>query len=386
MTRNERDLTRGRANTLRLAISGQLGPDALRSDEMAQTMALCVGCKACKRECPTGVDMARMKIEYLHQRQRRHSLRPRERLVAALPRYAPLMARLAPLLNLRNRMPALARLGEGLLGLSARRSLPLWRRDFFRDEGRARPETTDVLLLVDTFNRYFAPEIVHGARRVLAQGGRRVGIARAPEGGRPLCCGRTLLATGLVEQAREEARRTVAALHPFAEAGVAIVGLEPSCLLSLRDEYAVLLAGPETEAVAGQALLFEEYLARAAKRGEAPGFRPIAAKHALLHGHCHQKAFGAFAAVQAALRLVPELEVEVVASSCCGMAGAFGYEAEHYEISLAMGELSLLPKVRAAAPDSLIVASGTSCRHQILDGTGREALHVATVLERALVD
>ena len=383
-TRNEKDLTRGRANTLRLAISGQLGPDAFTSDAMAETMALCVGCKGCKRECPTGVDMARMKIEYLHHRQQRHGLRSRERLVAALPRLAPWASRLAPLANLPNRLPWLARLGERVLGISARRSLPEWRRDPFTDTARLAPGETDVLLLVDTFNRNFDPEIVDAARRVLAAGGRRVAVAQPTAGGRPLCCGRTWLAAGMVEEARAEAARTLAALRPYVEAGVAIVGLEPSCLLTLRDEFTALLPGAESEALAARAQLFEEYVAEAAARGEGPSLKPLPARHALLHGHCHQKAFGAFGAVQKALALVPELEVEAVASSCCGMAGAFGYEAENYEVSMALGEASLLPAVRAAGDDSLIVASGTSCRHQIQDGTGRRARHVAEILAEAL--
>ncbi len=383
-TRDEKDLTRGRANTLRLAISGQLGPDAFSSDAMAGTMALCVGCKGCKRECPTGVDMARMKIEYLHHRQQRHGLRPRERLVAALPRLAPWASRFAPLANLRNRLPWLARLGERVLGISAHRSLPEWRRDSFTDTTRLAPGETDVLLLVDTFNRNFDPDIVDAARRVLAAGGRRVAVAQPTAGGRPLCCGRTWLAAGMVEEARAEAARTLAALGPYVEAGIAIVGLEPSCLLTLRDEFTALLPGAESEALAAHAQLFEEYVAEAAARGEGPPLKPLPARHALLHGHCHQKAFGAFGAVQQALALVPELEVEAVASSCCGMAGAFGYEAENYEVSMAMGEASLLPAVRAAGDDSLIVASGTSCRHQIQDGTGRRARHVAEILAEAL--
>lgn len=188
----------------------------------------------------------------------------------------------------------------------------------------------------------------------------------------------------MVEEARAEAARTLAALRPYVEAGVAIVGLEPSCLLTLRDEFTALLPGAESEALAARAQLFEEYVAEAAARGEGPSLKPLPARHALLHGHCHQKAFGAFGAVQKALALVPELEVEAVASSCCGMAGAFGYEAENYEVSMAMGEASLLPAVRAAGDDSLIVASGTSCRHQIQDGTGRRARHVAEILAEAL--
>jgi Fe-S oxidoreductase len=199
-----------------------------------------------------------------------------------------------------------------------------------------------------------------------------------------LCCGRTFLAAGLIDEARREAERTLAALQPFVESGTPIVGLEPSCLLTLRDEFAALLPGKATDALAGQALLLEELLWReqTSRRLSLP-LRPIDARRALVHGHCHQKAFGAMDAVTGCLDLVPGLEVEPIESSCCGMAGAFGYESEHHRVSLQMAELSLLPAVRAA-PDALIVADGTSCRHQIQDGTGRAALHVARVLERAL--
>ena len=243
----------------------------------------------------------------------------------------------------------------------------------------------EVVVLVDTFNRYFEPENARAALAVLQAAGLRVALAQAPAGERPLCCGRSFLAAGLVEEARAEARRMLAALAPYVEKGLPIVGLEPSCLLTLRDEFTVLLPGPESRALADRALLFEEFVARDLPKDRLV-LKPLPEKRALLHGHCHQKAFGAMAAVEAALRLVPELEVATVESSCCGMAGAFGYEAEHYEISMAMAEASLLPAVRAAAPDDLVVASGTSCRHQIEDGAGRQALHVARVLEAALAD
>jgi FAD/FMN-containing dehydrogenase/Fe-S oxidoreductase len=387
VTRDEQHVTRGRANTLRLAITGQLGPDALASDAMAETMDLCVSCKGCKRECPTGVDMARMKIEVLQQRQRHHGLSLKDRLIAYLPRYAPRAARLAPLLNLRDRLPGLPALSEKLLGFSARRSLPRWRRDAFRDDEVAGSSGSagEVVLLADSFNRAFEPENLRAAVQVLTAAGHRVQVARAEDGGRPLCCGRTYLAVGLVEEARAEARRMLAALAPFVARGLAVVGLEPSCLLTLRDEFLALLPGPETEALAGSALLFEEFLAREAAAGRlALPLRPLPQKAALLHGHCHQKAFAAMGAVERTLRLVPELQVSTIESSCCGMAGAFGYEAAHYEVSMQMAELSLLPAVRAAEADTLIVADGTSCRHQIHDGSGRAALHVARVLEQAL--
>lgn len=387
VTRDEQHLTRGRANTLRLAISGQLGADALTAPEMLDTLKLCVSCKGCKRECPTGVDMARMKIEVLNQSVRRNGLSLRDRLIAYLPRYAPAAAYVAPLLNLRDRVPGLARASEALLGLSAKRRLPAWRRDRFSPAAAAvGPEDgREVVLFTDTFNAAYEPENLHAALAVLVAAGRRVHMPSSARPMRPLCCGRTFLSVGLVEKAKVEAERTRAALRPFVERGVPIVGLEPSCLLTLRDEFKALLPGAETDALAEHAMLFEEYLAaeHAAGRLDLP-LRSLGARRALLHGHCHQKAFDALGPVETVLGLVPGLAVETVPSSCCGMAGAFGYGAETYETSMAMGELSLLPAVRDADPDCLVVADGTSCRHQIADGAGRAALHAARVLAQAL--
>jgi FAD/FMN-containing dehydrogenase/Fe-S oxidoreductase len=375
-TRDERDLTRGRANTLRLALSGQLGGDGLASEAVREALDLCVSCKGCKRECPTGVDMAKMKIEFLHHWHRRHPRSLRDRAVAWLPRYAPWAAKLAPLANV------FGALSKGLLGIAPQRSLPQWRNDAFDTAGCA-AEVADVVLFVDTFNRWHEPENARAALRVLEAAGYRVHVARAE--GRPLCCGRTFLATGMVDEARGEARRMLGALAPFVARGLPIVGLEPSCLFGLRDEFRSMLPGAATERLAAQALLFEEFLAREADAGRLA--LPLAAlpqKRALLHGHCHQKAFGAMGAVQRVLALVPGLEVKVVESSCCGMAGAFGFEASHYDVSMKMAEAALLPAVRAADADTLVVADGTSCRHQIADGARREALHVARVLEAAL--
>jgi FAD/FMN-containing dehydrogenase/Fe-S oxidoreductase len=388
VTGEEQHVTRGRANTLRLAITGQLGRDAFVSDEMRETLDLCVSCKGCRRECPTGVDMARMKIEFLHHYHRRHGLRPRDRLIACLPRWAPYAARLPGLANLRDRVPALARAGERLLGLSARRSLPRWRRDVFSAaEGDDSPANgrPEIVLFADTFTTYFEPENARAALAVLRAAGCRVTVARPRDGGRPLCCGRTFLAKGLVAEARAEMRRLLAALRQPVERGAAVVGLEPSCLLTLRDELLALLPGPESRALAAQALLLEELLAReAGQRRLALPLRSVPWRRALVHGHCHQKAFGIMPAVEAALRLVPGLEVEAIESSCCGMAGAFGYEAEHHAMSLRMGELGLLPAARAAGEDTLLVADGTSCRHQIRDGAGRQAVHAARLLAAAL--
>jgi FAD/FMN-containing dehydrogenase/Fe-S oxidoreductase len=389
VTREERDVTRGRANSLRLAITGQLGPDAFASDEMAETMKLCVSCKACRRECPTGVDMARMKIEVQAARAAKNGLSLRDRLVGYLPRYAPLASRLPVLLNLRNAVPGAAKLSEKLIGFAARRQLPLWRMDRFRDPGgavaaappRAGAEAgREVVLLADTFNRYFEPENIESALRVLAAAGYRVHLPKPLGGRRPLCCGRTFLSVGLVEEARREAERMVAALAPYVARGIDVVGLEPSCLFGFRDEIPALLRSEPAARLAAHALTFEEFVARAVERNAFdPPLGPVAAR-ALLHGHCHQKSFGTMAAVEATLKLVPGLAVETVQSSCCGMAGAFGYGADTIDVSLKMAELSLLPAVRSAAADTLVVASGTSCRHQIRDGSGREPLHVARVL------
>jgi FAD/FMN-containing dehydrogenase/Fe-S oxidoreductase len=391
-TGDEKHLTRGRANTLRLAISGQLGPDAFTSDETFETLDLCVSCKGCKRECPTGVDMAKMKIEFLHHYHRRHGWSLKDRLVAFLPRYAPLASRFAGLAN------AAQEFGKGWLGFAAQRPLPRWRGDAFLGSrsSASTGQGAEAVLLVDTFNNYFEPENARAALAVMEAAGYRVHIARAADGARPLCCGRTFLSAGKIDEAKAEARRVLAALAPFVARGVPVVGLEPSCLLTLRDEFRSMLPGAETEALAAQALLFEEFLAREHAAGRlALELKPLAEKRALLHGHCHQKAFGAMPAVQKALALVPGLKVETIESSCCGMAGSFGYEASHYEISMKMAEAALLPKVRAADRDTLLVAGGTSCRHQIADGlrTGRdpsastgprEAVHVARVLARAL--
>jgi Fe-S oxidoreductase len=383
VTRDERDVTRGRANTLRLAITGQLGSDALTSDEMAETMKLCVSCKACRRECPTGVDMARMKIEVQAARLAKRGLSLHERVIGYLPRYAPLAAKWPRLANLRNDVAHLRQWSERYAGLSARRSLPRWRADAWREPTRSpsAPQAGSVVFFADTFNRYFEPQNIEAALAVLAAGGYTVHLPQPANGdNRPLCCGRTFLAVGLIDEARREAERCVAALAPFLERATPFVGLEPSCMLGFRDEIPSLVKREDARRLAANALLFEEFLAREVKAGALKLALAPVAKRALLHGHCHQKAFAAMGAVEAVLRLVPDLAVETVDTSCCGMAGAFGYGADTFDVSLKMAELSLLPAVRKAEADTLILADGTSCRHQIQDGTGREALHVARVL------
>ncbi len=413
VTREEKDVTRGRANTLRLAISGQLGADGLGSDALLETMKLCVSCKGCRRECPTGVDMAKMKIEVLSARNARVGLPLRDRLIAYLPRYAPIVSRVPWLMNglmgARDHVPRLAVLSERLTGFAGQRKLPRWaKRPFDRFVGwaeRSKAQQSDgerwaspsvsaqptdatikrdVALLADTFNRYFEPENLDAANEVLERLGYQVALPAPASGGRPLCCGRTFLAAGLVDEAKAEARRTLNALTPLIERGVPIVGIEPSCLLTLRDEFLVMGLGEQAEKLSKQAFLLEEFLAREIDAGRIVG--PIGALNGKLrlHGHCHQKAFGVVPDIQRALGLIEGLDVKVIESSCCGMAGAFGYAGETYGVSMAMGEQSLLPAVRATKTDTLIAADGFSCRHQIADGTGRQADHVAVILRDAM--
>ncbi len=390
VTRDEIHSTRGRANSLRLALSGQLGPDALVSDAMYETMRLCVGCKGCKRECPTGVDMARMKVEFLHHYRARHGLPLRERLFAYLPRYA--AHPLAPLLNL-GTVPGLARLSRAALGLT-KRPLPRWRGDRFRavEAQSAAAADAEVALFADTFNAAFEPETLRAGVRVLRSLGYRVTVPVSVEGpgNRPLCCGRTFLAAGLVDEARAEARRSLAALAPLAARGVPILGLEPACLFTLKDEWVALVAG-ETDAVSEAATTVDAFLSDAVAAGrialDAARFDDPGAgsgRSALVHGHCHEKAFAAFQPTLALLDRIKGLAPRAIESSCCGMAGSFGYEVENAPVSHAMAELSLLPALRDAGPDDRIVANGFSCRRQIADLAGRKAVHAIELLAEAL--
>jgi Fe-S oxidoreductase len=407
VTRDEQHLTRGRANTLRLALSGQLGPDAFTSEAVAEVMDLCVSCKGCKRDCPTGVDMARMKVEFTAQYKARHGYTLKDKLLGGLPQQVQRAARvpgLAALLNLRNRSPLARRLGERWLGIAAGRTLPAFRRDTFWARRAAATSATSAtaatpfigadeaiaaarmgqkvaVLFVDTFNGGFETENALDAARVLHAAGYALHTV-AKDGGHH-CCGRTMLAAGQVEAARASLSALLDALLPLASAGIAVVGLEPSCLLTLRDEALALKLGPKAEAVAAQALLFEEFIAREVKAGRfALKLRPLD-QPLLVHGHCHQKAFGAVSPVLEVLKLIPGAEPQLIESSCCGMAGNFGYEARHQAVSMQMAELSLLPAIRQQ-PDAVVVADGTSCRHQIEHGAQRRAVHAAALLASLL--
>jgi FAD/FMN-containing dehydrogenase/Fe-S oxidoreductase len=372
-TRDEQHVTRGRANTLRLALTGQI-PGGLASDEVAEALALCVGCKGCKRECPTGVDMAKMKVEATAARNAARGIALKDRIIATMPRWAPFAAMLAPFVN----WPAMVPGAKGLLGF-ADRPLPRFRRDAFHDWECREPDgrANEVILLPDLFNRYFEPENIRAALRVLRAAGADPAVARPARGTRPLDDGRTYLAAGMVEQARAEARRTLEVLSRWESP---VLGLEPSCLMTLRDEFVSLLPGEASQKLASRAKLVSEWIA---ETKPTLALKPIEGE-AHIHGHCHQKAFGAFPAAVAMLTRIPGLKVVPITSSCCGMAGSFGYEAKNLPVSQAMAELSLLPHIRKLQGTHVVVADGTSCRHQIGDLASREAIHSIRLLERAL--
>jgi Fe-S oxidoreductase len=388
-TGDEKHSTHHRAVTLKAALDGKLGEHPFLSEELAEAMEYCVSCKGCKSECPHGVDMALLRVEALAQRWQQLGHVPlRERIFAFTPHYARHLKWFNWVDAMRERVPLIAKAMENWLGIAARRSLPkAAARNFLSSQPQSAAVTEgarEVVLLVDTFSNHLDPQIAHAALDVLQSAGYTVHIAQPATGERALCCGRTFHSNGLIAEARAEALRLLDVLSPFAARGLPIIGLEPSCLLMLRDEYHSLGLDERVSKVASAAVLLEEFLSREheAQRLQI-AFKPMKEK-VLVHGHCHQKAFGAMPAMSRVLGMVPDLQVEFIESSCCGMAGSFGIEAEHYEMSMQMGELSLLPTVRAADADTLLIANGTSCRHQIRDGAARESQHLAQVLQRAL--
>jgi glycerol-3-phosphate dehydrogenase subunit C len=385
--------TEARIAAFKAALNNGADAGAFCDPRLDDAMDLCVSCKACKKECPSAVDMTLIKTEYLAQRHAVRGVPLRTRIFGGIPEWAGRhRALLRRTIRLRNRFRLLARLAESWLGVTARRRLPELPEKAFvpvAPSPNATGERGDVILFVDTFCHHFEPEVAEAAVTVLERAGYRVGFAQpAPEDAepnRPLCCGRTYLTTGLVENARNEGRRVLTAFRDAIAAKTPIIGLEPSCLLSLRDELYSLGLGPEVGALGKQLFLFEEFLAREHQnKGLRLALKPLNLPKALLHGHCHQKAFGVMKSTRKVLGWIPDFSFDVVESSCCGMAGSFGLEAEHYEASLQMGELSLLPAVRAVASDTPVIANGFSCRHQIEHGGGRQARHIALLLRDAL--
>ncbi len=383
VTLDERHLTRGRANALRLALSGQLGPQAISSEEMYETMRLCVGCKACRRECPTGVDMNRMKTEFLFHYHQKNGLSLREKLFAYLPRYAPLVSKFGGLANLRDLIPGLPVITDKMLGLTSKRELPRWdSRPFSPEEASQESEGPEVVLLADTFSTYFEPQVLRDGLALLESSGRRVIVPASSKSSRRLCCGRTFLSSGLIDEAKQEAARLVENLSPYLDRGVPIVGMEPSCVFTIKDELPALLPGEKTQKLADHVQMLDEYLLNEQDYGRLKlEFNQSGTEKILLHGHCHQKAFDS---MDATVRLMEKagIEVETIPSSCCGMAGSFGYQSENYQVSMEMAELSLLPRVRKATAAETVAASGTSCRHQIQHGSGHTAQHPISLLRK----
>jgi len=394
--------TGGRVQLLKKALNGEFGNNALLQPELVEAMDLCVSCKGCKRECEVGVDMAAIKVEYLAQCNTRTGISWRAHLFAELPHWLHRKPWLATLIRWRNCSALLRWCGEKLLGITSRLPLPQpankpFSADFSaanhkKDNAEKSSHDTagsrEVVLFVDTLTHYFEPEIAEAAITVLEATGYEVIIAGphpdSPERERPLCCGRSFLVQGLVDQARQEARRTLIALTPHLKAGRPIIGLEPSCLLMLRDEYLALGLGDDADALAKKAMLLEEFLAKesSAKRLNID-WQTADATPALVHGHCHQKAVGAMKAMRKVLKLIPELHFDNIEAGCCGMAGSFGLEAEHYPLAQQMAEQELLPALRAT-PNATVIANGFSCREQIRGSSEHSPTHLAVFLRDRL--
>jgi len=387
-TREEPDSTRGRANALRSALAGDLSDDAMTGDDMEEVMDLCIQCKACKTECPSNVDMAKIKTEWLHHFWDDNMMPLRTRLFAHQPDAARWISGtpLASLATWASDQSALRRMGEALLGISAERPLPPFARQTFRQwfeehQDDAPATGPRVVLFPDAFNAYHTPAPLKAATQVLWATGHRVDLPPASVGS-----GRTLLSKGLVPQARQRARQTVEALHPYAEQGVPVLGLEPSSILTLRDEFLDLLPEtPDAEIVADEAYTFSEYMSEQVEAGTLNGKAWWGEGSVLLHGHCHQKALVGTESMEQALTRAG-YDVHPVDAGCCGMAGAFGYESEHVGVSKQMAELRLAPAVRQTPADAHVAAPGFSCRSQIKDVTDRTAHHPAELLWKALVE
>ncbi len=383
VTQEEEHSTRGRANLLRAALSGALPHEELTSKRMYEAMDLCIECKACKSECPSSVDMTKIKFEFLAQYYMKHGVPLRARLMADIAKFSRWNSgAIAPIVNAVMGNGLVRWLMEKTLGVSRHRQLPRFAREPFTTWFDNRPKASGakrkVVLFNDTFNTYNYPHISIAATEVLEAAGFEVILPGH------WCCGRPMISKGLVDKARAAARDCVEKLAPFAEQGLPIVGLEPSCLLTLRDELLTLLPDePRVKTIAEHSLLFEEFIAQLAEEGSLDLEFREAAEQVLLHGHCQQKALVGTGPSKQTLGAAG-CDVEEVDSGCCGMAGSFGYEAEHYSLSQAMGERKLLPAVRAAADSTTVVAAGVSCRQQIKHATGKQALHPAELLRNRL--
>ncbi|MDP9454249.1 MAG: oxidoreductase [Actinobacteria bacterium] len=375
VTMDEKDTTRARANALRSVLDGTLPPEELTSEGMKSVYDLCVACKACKSECPSQVDVASMKTEVLNQMGQKHGFSLRQKAAGHIRSQLAIAARVPRLYNA-VAGTGLARHAASLAGIDPRRSLPKVTTWTFSERFPHLPQgdgPVEVALFNDTWNEYQRPQIGEGMVRVFAAAGAKVHLPEV------VCCGRPMLSEGLVDEARENAKKNLDILTSLIERGIPLVGLEPSCILTMRDDYRKLLPGDErVERLAEATRLFEEAILELDSELPLEGGNPV-----LLHGHCHQKALVGTKPTEDALKLAPGTEVKVVDSGCCGMAGLFGYEKDHYEVSMKMGERRLFPAVREAK-GQVLVAPGTSCREQILGGTGGHAIHPAEYLANCL--
>jgi len=385
VTREEEHSTRGRANALRNAMSGRLPVNEFTSPRMFEVMDLCIECKACKAECPSSVDMAKIKFEWLAHYYEANGAPLRPRLFGNIATFNRLGSGLmAPLANWAAANGPIRSLAERTLGISKKRTFPPFARQPFtswskKRSGQRSGTAGQVVLFHDPFTNFSYPEVPIAATEFLEAAGYDVLVPGYLNDGRPY------ISKGLVDKARSAAQKTVDTLAPFAAQELPIVGLEPSSLLSLRDEYLHLLPGdPTVDKIASLAFTFEEFVANESATGSLQVKFTTESRHLLLHGHCHQKALVGTEPSKAILSLPPNYTVEEVDSGCCGMAGSFGYEAEHYDISMQMAERRLFPAIRSASPETIIVAAGVSCRQQIKHGCQRSALHPAEVLRNAL--
>jgi FAD/FMN-containing dehydrogenase/Fe-S oxidoreductase len=385
-TQEEAHSTRGRANALRAAMTGQLGPEGLASRELYEVLDLCLECKACKRECPSLVDMAKLKYEFLAYYQAQHGVPLRNRLFAHVAMLNKLGSLVPGLANWAYRNSLLRSLLDRLVGIDRRRILPPLASQTFQRWFQQRTPNPGrrgrVILWDDTYLSYNEPEIGQAAVRVLEAAGFEVQVVTGRR-----CCGRPMISKGLLTEAKQNAEHNTKLLAPFVAQGIPIVGLEPSCIATFRDEYPDLVRGEAARQVAAQSFFIEEFLTNLASQGQLDlsFVPPPQPRHILVHGHCYQKALTGTGPLLAMLRLLPNTRVEEIPSGCCGMAGSFGYEKEHYAVSLACGEDRLFPAVRAASPQTLIAAAGISCRHQIAEGTGRQARHPIVILEEGIL-
>ncbi len=386
-TRDEKDSTRGRANLLRLAITGQLGFQGFTDPRVHEVLDLCLECKACKSECPTNVDMARLKAEFLHQFYREHGLPRRNWIFGHIAGLARVGSSLAPLSNWMTRADLCRWLNEKLLGIDRRRLPPTFARRTLvqrfsaaRSDGSSDPPGRRVLLFPDTFTNFFQPEIGEATIELLQRAGCTVTLG--PPGLR--CCGRPMISNGLLDQAVANAQHNVKLLHEWSQSGGLIIACEPSCILTIKDDYPALVKGilrSQAEVVAWSCRTLGVFLVSFldVKASSRLGLKP-GPKRILVQAHCHERSLVGVAPVMGLLRLIPGSEVVDLDVGCCGMAGSFGYEAEHYEVSRLVGEQRLLPTVRQAEQEDIIVAPGFSCRLQIQHFTGREAVHPASLL------